>query len=74
MAAVIAPLPEDTRLLGWQREGDKLQADIESSASDPRIYVTAYADNPVLRDVVATPGDGRTVRLAFDLPDEGAAP
>ena len=74
VAAVISPLPDDTRLLGWQREGDKLQADIVSSASDPRVYVTAYADDPMLHDVVATPGANRTVRLAFDLPDEGVAP
>lgn len=74
VAAVIAPLPGDTRLLGWQREGDKLQADIASSASDPRVFVTAYASDPMLRDVVATPGANRSVRLAFDLPAPGEAP
>lgn len=66
-ASVIAPLPDDARLLGWQREGDKLQVVVRSANTDPRLFVTSYEDDPRLRDVVATPGAEGVTVLAFEL-------
>jgi hypothetical protein len=72
-ARVIAPLPADTRLLEWQREGDKLQVAVKSSDADPRHFVSAYDHDPQLARVVATPGESGVTMLAFDLAPKAVA-
>lgn len=66
MADVIRPLPEDARFASWQREEGKLQVAILSADTDPRRFVTAYADRGPLANAVATPAQG-SMGLAFDL-------
>ncbi len=66
MADVIRPLPDDARFSSWQREDAKLQVSILSADTDPRHFVTAYADAGPLANAVATPAPG-SMGLAFDL-------
>lgn len=73
MAEVVQPLPADARLVGWVREGVRLQAALTSSQTDPRRFVSAFGDHPQLADVVATPGEGNAMQLDFTLPPPGAA-
>lgn len=74
VARVVAPLPADTRLLEWQREGDKLQVALRSADADPRHFVTAYQDDPRLHSVVATPGESGITMLDFDLAPRAGTP
>lgn len=74
VARVVAPLPTDTRLLEWQREGDKLQVALRSADADPRHFVTAYQGDPQLRSVVATPGESGITMLDFDLAPRAGTP
>ena len=67
VARVIAPLPDDARLLEWQRDGDKLKVTVRASDTDPRHFVSAYGKDALLAGVVAVPGPSGTTSLAFDL-------
>ena len=70
MADVIRSLPAGARLNGWRREAGKLQVLVQSAESDPRKFVSAFAQIPLLADVSATPqADGR-MRMEFILPAE----
>lgn len=73
MAEVVGPLPADTRLVEWRREGANLAAIVRSAESDPRLFVTAYANHPLLSGVVATPLDDGGMGLTFVLPETGPA-
>ena len=68
VAEVIEPLPADTRLLGWRREGDRLQVGLESGETDPRLFVSAFQEHPRLADVAASPlPNNAGMQLDFDL-------
>lgn len=73
MAEVVAPLPADARLVGWRREGRRLQAMLHSDETDPRVFVTAYQQHPQLSRVTANPtATAQQMQLEFDLPAEPA--
>lgn len=68
VAEVIEPLPADTRLVAWRREGDRLQVGLQSAETDPRRFVSAYQAHPRLADVAANPmPNGSGMQLDFDL-------
>lgn len=68
VAEVVEPLPADTRLVAWRREGDRLQVGLESAETDPRRFVSAFQSHPRLADVAASPvPNGTGVQLDFDL-------
>ena len=68
VAEVIQPLPADTRLVAWRREGDRLQVGLQSAETDPRRFVSAYQSHPRLADVAANPvPNGTGMQLDFDL-------
>jgi len=73
VARIVAPLPEDVRLLEWQRDGERLQVALRAADADPRHFVTAYQSDPQLRRVVATPGEAGITMLDFELatPEDG---
>jgi hypothetical protein len=68
MAAVVAALPGEVRLVGWRREGERLTAAVQVAESDPRRVVEAYAKIPPLADVRATPVGAGVMALEFTLP------
>lgn len=73
MGEVVRPLPADTRLAAWRREGVRLQVGVLSAESDPRKYVSAFDGHPQLAEVVATPAlDGTGMQLDFTLASVGA--
>jgi hypothetical protein len=74
VSRVIQPLPADTRVLEWHREGDKLQVAVQSGDADPRHFVSAYAGDKLLSGVVATPGNSGTTMLAFDFSPPAVQP
>lgn len=69
MADVIAPLPADARLVGWRREGRRLQATLQSAQTDPRVFVSAFQQHPLLSRVTANPAaNPQQIQLDFELP------
>lgn len=69
MADVVAPLPADARLVGWRREGRRLQATLQSAETDPRVYVSAFQQHPLLSRVTANPAaNPQQIQLDFELP------
>lgn len=67
MAQVAGALPEGILLQSWSRDGEKLRAVVTGGDPDPRKFVMAFAAQPRLADVSATPaGDG--MQLVFTLP------
>ena len=67
MAQVISALPEGAQFRSWNREANKLQVVVASNEQDPRKFVAAFADQPTLAEVSATPGAG-VMQLVFALP------
>jgi len=74
MARIAGALPEGIRFRAWNRNGEKLEVGVSGGDSDPRKFVVAFAGDPQLAEVSATPvADG--MRLAFSLqPPAGAMP
>lgn len=68
VADVVQGLPQDARIVTWRRDGDLLQVQVRSSETDPRVFVGAFHQDPVLADVSATPttGEGQ-MQLDFRL-------
>lgn len=73
VSRVVAAQPEGIRLQGWKRESGNLQVLLVGGDSDPRKYVAAYADQPDLAEVSATPS-GSAMHLTFKLPKNEAGP
>lgn len=73
MAQVIAPLPPESKLMVWQRQGTKLLAGVQAPESDPRKFVAAYERSPLLSDAKATLVDTGQMRLEFELPKPAAS-
>ncbi len=67
MAEVVRPLPNDVVLVGWQRDGERLQVGVTSTERDPRQYITAFESHPRLSDLNAVPADDGGMRLDFTL-------
>lgn len=75
MADVVAPLPKGSRLVAWQRDKEKLTAAVQGPDMDARKYVLAFAKNPRLADVEATPTELGTMQLVFTfVPRQEEAP
>lgn len=69
MAEVMQALPEGSRFESWRREANRIQARLQSPASDPRVFVQAFGSHPGLRRVVAAPQpQAGVVQLDFELP------
>lgn len=69
MADIDAALPDEARLVGWQREGVKLKAGVQSQDADPRHYVAAFAQHKVLSQLqVAPAAETGVMGLDFVLP------
>jgi hypothetical protein len=68
-ARVITRLPQGSSLKSWVREPDKLTVKVGSSLTDPRLFVAAFAQDPELAQVSATPqsSEAGVMLLEFDL-------
>ncbi|HAI58558.1 MAG TPA: hypothetical protein DCM32_01590 [Xanthomonadaceae bacterium] len=60
-------LPDDARLLMWYRDAGRLRVELQSSSTDPRIFVQAFREHPLLSGVVANPSDEGRMVLEVDL-------
>lgn len=71
-------LPDDARLLSWYRDAGRLRVEVQSATADPRVFVQAFREHPLLAGIVANPSDTGRMLLEVDLdaamPSEGAAP
>src|SRR5690606_19030362 len=66
MARIVAALPEGILLRAWNRNEEKLEVGVTGGDADPRKYVVAFAGDPQLGEVSATPvAEG--MRLVFSL-------
>jgi hypothetical protein len=65
-------LPPETRLTAWFRDATQLRIEVEGGGTDPRTFVQALAEHPVLSTVVANPlANGR---MQLDVELEAAEP
>ncbi len=72
-ARIVAAQPEGIRVHAWKRDSGNLGVLLGGGGADPRKYVAAYAGQPDLADVSATPlGSG--MELNFKLPKGEAKP
>jgi hypothetical protein len=67
MAEVMRPLPQGAKLSMWLREDERLQVGVQSVETDPRVFVAAFEDHPLLSNVKAAPAEVGVVRLDFEL-------
>lgn len=71
-------LPEDARLLSWYRDAGRLRVEVQSATGDPRVFVQAFREHPLLAGIVANPSEAGRMLLEVDLdaspPAEGTAP
>ena len=69
MADIDASLPDEARLIGWQREGVKLKAGVRTEDADPRHFIAAFTKHPVLSQLQAAPAaEAGVMGLDFILP------
>lgn len=74
MAQVTAALPAGVVLKSWMRDAGKLQVLVTGGDTDPRKFVLAFADQPMLANVSAIP-NADSMQLVFTLPvPDGATP
>lgn len=75
MTDIDAALPDEARLVGWQREGAKLKAGLQSQDADPRHFVAAFVKHPTLSQLQAAPAtETGVMSLDFILPAPPAPP
>lgn len=60
-------LPPDARVRTWFRDAGRLRLEVASPVGDPRVFVQAFREHPVLSNVVANPLDGGVMQLDIDL-------
>jgi len=60
-------LPEETRVTTWFRDDSRLRLEVQAPAGDPRVFVQAFREHPLLSSVVANPLDGGLMQLDVDL-------
>lgn len=60
-------LPEEARLTAWFRDAAQLRVEVEGGGTDPRIFVQALAEHPVLSTVVANPLANGRMQLDVQL-------
>ena len=72
-AQILAAQPEGIRVGGWKRDANNLQVLLVGGDADPRKYVAAYAGQPDLADVTATPISGG-MQLTFKRNKAEATP
>ncbi|WP_397595865.1 hypothetical protein [Silanimonas sp.] len=60
-------LPADARLLAWNRDAGGLRVEVQSATTDPRVFVQAFREHPVLADIVANPSEAGRIVLEVDL-------
>ena len=69
MADIDASLPDEMRLVGWQREGVKLKAGVQTQDADPRHFIAAFSKHPILSQLQAAPAaEAGVMGLDFILP------
>lgn len=67
-------LPADARLISWYRDAGRLRVELESASSDPRIFVQAFREHPLLANMIANPGESGRMQLEVDLDAATLAP
>ena len=69
MADIDASLPDESRLVGWMREGVKLKAGVQTQDTDPRHFIAAFSKHAVLSQLQAAPAaEAGVMGLDFTLP------
>ncbi len=60
-------LPQDARLLSWYRDAGRLRVEVQSATGDPRVFVQAFREHPLLAGIVANPSESGRMLLEVDL-------
>ncbi|GIX38300.1 MAG: hypothetical protein KatS3mg127_1539 [Silanimonas sp.] len=62
-------LPADARLVSWLRDAASLRVTMRTRERDPRVFVQALSNHPLLQSVQVNPAErGADLELLFDLP------
>lgn len=67
MAAVIKALPEGASFASWNRDAGSLRVLVRHAETDPRVFVSAFADSPVFSSVSVSPQAEGVMQLIFPL-------